>query len=535
MHHAKGTMQKWALLLPFVFCLLHCFLLPSPVLAQSPNDPLYAEQWALERLGAACAWQRTSGSPEVTVAVIDSGVDLGHPDLVGRLRDDGFDFVDNDGEPWDENGHGTHVAGVIAAARGNGEGGSGLAPGVRILPVRVMDAEGAGSDRAIAAGINYAVDKGAQVINLSLGATLLLATPEGSPQVIRAIRNALAADIVVVVAAGNDFVPLPNAIVGENEDVLVVAASDRDDRKAGFSNSGPWIDVTAPGAGIVSTLPTYEVYLTSDALPPEERFQQGYDSMSGTSQAAPFVSALAALLLSAHPDWTAEQVREAITAYAADIYAGYPSYYRRLRLLGSGRLDACASLAQERAEPNPLAALLAGGAALPVAVGAAAAGLCLVALAGGGLVLAFARRSRRRLAPVPPAPAPSRPPTPAPVLSQPPAPVPAPPALTGDTLVAARVPWGILRRVAGPGAPAAFALSAPETLIGREAACDVQLPDDPTVSRRHARLTLRDGQVLVADLGSSHGTAVNGQLIHAPTPLRRGDRLTIGQTTLQLE
>jgi thermitase len=491
----------------FAACLLPLALL----LAQPPDDPLYAQQWPLERLGASCVWERTAGSPGVTVAVVDSGVDLGHPDLVGRLRTDGFDFVDNDGEPWDENGHGTHVAGVIAATRGNGEGGAGLAPGVQILPVRVMDAEGAGSDRAIAAGINYAVDKGARVINLSLGATLLLATPEGSPQVIRAIRNALAADVVVVVAAGNDFVPLPNAIVGENEDVLVVAASDQDDRKAGFSNSGPWVDVSAPGERIVSTMPTYEVYLTSVALPPGERFERRYDSMSGTSQAAPFVSATAALLLSAHPDWTAAQVREAITSYAADIYADYPSYYRRLRLLGSGRLDACASLAQERAAPNPLAAL-------PLVAGAV--GLCLVALAGGGLALALARRPRRQ--PAPPAPAP---------------PAPAPPAHTGDTLVAARAPWGILRIGAGPGAGAALALTGPEVVIGREAGCDLQLLDDPTVSRRHARITLRDGRALVEDLGSSHGTAVDGRPIPAqrPTPLPRGATLTIGRTTLRLE
>lgn len=509
MQKINGKSQKVRLF--FAFCLL-------PLLVSASEDPLYARQWALERLGAPCVWERTAGSADVTVAVVDSGVDLGHPDLLGRLRTDGFDFVDDDGEPWDENGHGTHVAGVIAATRGNGEGGAGLAPGVQILPVRVMDAEGAGSDRAIAAGITYAVDKGARVINLSLGATLLLATPEGSPQVIRAIRNALAADVVVVVAAGNDFVPLPNAIVGENEDVLVVAASDQDDRKAGFSNSGPWVDVTAPGERIVSTMPTYEVYLTSAALPPGERFEQRYDSMSGTSQAAPFVSATAALLLSAHPDWSAARVREAITSYAADIYAGYPSYYRRLRLLGSGRLDACASLAQERAEPNPLAALLRGGAALPLAAGAA--GLCLVALAGGGLALALARRPRR--APAPPVAV---------------APAPAPHARTGDTLVAARAPWGILRIVAGPGAGAALALTGPEAVIGREAGCDLQLPDDPTVSRRHARITLRDGRTLVEDLGSSHGTTVDGRPIpvRQPTPLPRGATLAVGRTTLRLE
>jgi len=508
-------------ILHFAFCISY-LLLPALALAQiaPPNDPLYERQWALERIGAPCAWARSTGSQAVTVAVVDSGVDLGHPDLVQRVRKDGFDFVDNDDDPRDENGHGTHVAGIIAAALGNGEGGAGLAPGVQILPVRVMSAEGSGSDRAIAAGITYAVDRGARVINLSLGATLLLATPDSSPQVIRAIRNALAADVVVVVAAGNDFVPLPNAIVGENSAVLVVAASDRDDHKADFSNSGPWVDVTAPGERIVSTMPTYEVYLTSAALPPEERFEQRYDSMSGTSQAAPFVSALAALLLSAHPDWSADQVREAITGYAADIYPNHPSYYRRLRLLGSGRLDACAALAQERPASNPLAALLVQVGAIPLAVGAA--GVCLLALALVGAGITVARHRR---------------PPPAPPLASGPLPsfTPSPAANTGDTLLAAQVAWGTLRILTGPNAPASFALAGAELIIGRQSGCAIQLPGDPTLSRQHARLSLRDGRVLVEDLGSSHGTLVSGRRIVGPTPLLPGDTLTVGGTTLRLE
>lgn len=502
--------------------------LPTFAQPSTPNDPLYPRQWALEQLGGPCVWARETGSQAVTVAVVDSGVDLDHPDLAGRVRRDGFDFVDNDDLPRDENGHGTHVAGIIAAALGNGEGGAGLAPDVQILPVRVMTAEGVGSDRAIAAGITYAVDKGAQVINLSLGATLLLATPDTSPLVIRAIRNALANDVVVVVAAGNDFVPLPNAIVGENEEVLVVAASDQDDRKAPFSNSGPWVDVTAPGASILSTMPTYEVYLTSDALPPEERFQQDYDTMSGTSQAAPFVAALAALLRSAHPEWSGTQVREVITAFAADIYPNHPSYYRRLRLLGSGRLDACASVAQERAATNPLLEFVTQGGILPLAAGIAA--LCLLGLAVVGASVGFVALLRRRPQPSARAPAPHV--APPPIYPPPPA---APPANTGDTLVGALVAWGTLRVVAGPDAPRAFALSGAELLIGRERGCQVQLVADPTVSRRHARLTLRDGIAIVEDLGSSHGTSVGGQRLQGPALLRPGDTLTVGGTTLRLE
>lgn len=479
----------------------------------TPNDPLYDRQWALERVGAPCAWGRTTGSEDVIVAVVDSGVDLGHPDLVRRLRKDGFDFVDNDDDPSDENGHGTHVAGIIAATLDNAEGIAGLAPNVQLLPVRVMSAEGVGTDRAIAAGITYAVDRGARVINLSLGATLLLATPESSPQVIRAIRNALAADVVVVVAAGNDFVPLPNAIVGENTDVLVVAASDRDDRKARFSNSGPWVDVTAPGERILSTMPTYEVYLTSTALPPEERFSQGYDYMSGTSQAAPFVSATAALLLSANPHWNGAEVREAITAHAADIYGNHPSYYQRLKLLGSGLLDSCTALGGVREEPGPLATLLGSRGLLLLGIGAA--GVCLLTISLLAAAIAFARRQPRAApSPVPPAPRQS----------------------TADgTLIASPVAWGVLRVVAGPDAPAAFALAGAEVLIGRQSGCAVQLAGDATVSRQHARLTLRQGQVFLEDLGSRHGTLLAGRPITGPVALRPGDSFTVGRTTLRLE
>jgi hypothetical protein len=515
---ARFSILSSAWLLIYVLCLA---LIPAVTRAQpaAPSDPLYARQWALDRVGAPCAWVRSTGSEGVIVAVVDSGVDVSHPDLQRRVRRDGFDFVDNDGDPQDENGHGTHVAGIIAAALDNGEGVAGLAPNVQLLPVRVMSAEGVGSDRAIAAGITYAVDRGARVINLSLGATLLLATPESSPQVIRAIRNALAADVVVVVAAGNDFVPLPNAIVGENSDVLVVAASDRSDRKAGFSNSGPWVDLTAPGERILSTMPTYEVYLTSPALPPEERFAQNYDYMSGTSQAAPFVAATAALLLSANPGWTAAEVREAITAHAADIYGNHPSYYRRLKLLGSGLLDSCAALGGQRERPGPLADLLDSRVLLLLGLGAA--GTCLLTLS---LVAAAFGLARRRQPPPTPRPAPPA--------AVPPAPQQAP---QGDTLAAAPVAWGMLRVVAGPDAPAAFALAGAEVVVGRQSDCAVQLAGDPTVSRQHARLALRQGQVLLEDLGSRHGTLLAGRPLAGPAVLRPGDSFTVGSTTLRLE
>src|SRR5918911_4565753 len=121
-------------------------LIPSGALAQNikdPSDPLFKEQWALQTVNAPCAWGYTIGSPDVSVAIVDSGVDLNHPDLIGRIRG-GYDFVDNDNTPNDQNGHGTNVAGIVAATIDNSEGIVGLAPGVTILPVRVMNAEGYG-------------------------------------------------------------------------------------------------------------------------------------------------------------------------------------------------------------------------------------------------------------------------------------------------------------------------------------------------------------------------------------------------------
>lgn len=320
-----------------------------PTQPVSLNDTRAGEQWALERIGATCAWDYTRGSSSVTVAVVDSGVDLTHPDLVGRLRPDGYDFVDDDPDPSDENGHGTHVSGIIAATLDNAEGIRGLAPNVQILPVRVMNAEGWGTNDAIAAGIRYAIEQEAQVINLSLGITLWpldgnSRTREESP-LSSAIREAQAAGAVVVVAAGNDFAPFPNLIAFENPEVLLVAASTEDDQKARFSNSGPWIDVVAPGQHILSTTPTYEVFLTSTQVPPGERLEQGYDYLSGTSQATPYVSALAALLFAAYPDAQAADIQTAIRMSSDQvIYDHTPAEYRRLRELGDGRIDACATL-----------------------------------------------------------------------------------------------------------------------------------------------------------------------------------------------
>jgi thermitase len=530
-----------------------------------PNDPGYGEQWALERVGALCAWDHTTGSADVTVAVVDSGVDMGHPDLVDRLRDDGADFVDGDDDPSDENGHGTNVAGIIAATLDNAEGVAGLAPGVQILPVRVMNNRGYGTDRAIARGIRFAADRGANVINLSLGATLMVGTDTESEVVEDAIRYAQERGALVVVAAGNDFVPLPNAIVGDNPDVLVVAATTPDDRKADFSNSGPWVNIAAPGIQILSTMPTYEVYLTGEDVPRDERFRQGYDAMSGTSQAAPLVAALAALVFSARPDWDAAQVARHLRETAVDIAALNAGIE-----LGGGRMDACAALAGIALEPaatppapstdpapateptpapaaEPTPAPAAGGTTgtPPTRAERAAPLILAAALACGAigllslLLFTITMITRRRTPRPAPAPVPVyMPPSPerrgeeekrrrgepfAPVSSSPPIPA-SPSALPG---------WGTLTVIAGPAQARVYPLQAAAITIGREVDCAVVLIGDGSVSRRHAVVRNDGRQVTVEDNGSTHGTFLNAQRVTVPTLVRHGDVLQIGQTLLR--
>src|SRR5262249_20707500 len=132
------------------------------------NDPMLSKQWHVQKLRLPEVWSHSQGEG-VTVAVVDSGIDTTHPDLIGQIAPDGYDFVDKDADPKDMNGHGTHVSGIIAASRNNGEGGSGIAPKAKILPLRVLAANGQGSAYTILKAMNYAAAHGAKVINLSLG------------------------------------------------------------------------------------------------------------------------------------------------------------------------------------------------------------------------------------------------------------------------------------------------------------------------------------------------------------------------------
>ena len=244
----------------------------ADVAASATNDPNFGSQWGLSRLQAEASWQVSRGAGQ-TVAVVDTGVSP-EPDLAPQLLT-GWDYVAGhaDGRS-DSNGHGTHVAGIIAATANNGLGGSGLAPSTKVLPVRALDASGSGYWSDVANGIVYAVNQGAGVINLSLGGH------SGNASLQAAIDYATSNGRVVVAAAGNDGTNVPN-YPAAYPGVIGVAASDQSDAVASFSNSGSAVDVTAPGVGILSTVPG------------------GYASMSGTSMATPFVSAAAAMIRSA--------------------------------------------------------------------------------------------------------------------------------------------------------------------------------------------------------------------------------------------
>ncbi|MDP9405740.1 MAG: S8 family serine peptidase, partial [Actinomycetota bacterium] len=269
---------------------------------------------------AETAWTYGDAAGQV-VAVVDTGVDGTHPDLAGTLVP-GFDAATVGGSATvDLHGHGTHVAGIAAAVVDNGVGVAGLGRRAAIMPVRVLDADGLGTSDDVAEGIVWAVDHGADVVNLSLGGT------ERSTVIASAVRYAGANDVVVVAAAGNEGdagnpVTYPAAEPG----VVAVAAVDRGDVHPTFSGSGDWVDIAAPGVDIVSTVPG------------------GYASSSGTSMAAPFVAATAALVRARHSQLDAEQVAAHLLATADDIGATGTD-----PLFGAGVVDPVAALS----EPEP--------------------------------------------------------------------------------------------------------------------------------------------------------------------------------------
>lgn len=275
--------------------------------ARVPLDPCYLScptslegQPELRAVGAPAAWDVSSGSPAVTVAVLDTVADTSHPDLTGKVRA-GPDFVrERCSRPTSLARHGTAVAGIVGARTDNALGMASLGWQTSVLSVGVLDGCGVGTGSAIATGIRYAVDVGARIVNLSLSG-------EANPAVGDAVAYARARGVLVVAAAGNDGSSTP-AFPAAYAGVLGVASTDSGaTRLSSFSNWGPWLDLAAPGESILSTAPG-----------------GGYASFDGTSFAAPLVSAAAALVLARHPAWdgddvTVRLVRSARAAPAAGL------------------------------------------------------------------------------------------------------------------------------------------------------------------------------------------------------------------------
>lgn len=313
------------------------------VITAGAGDPFRSEQWALRGTDFDRMWQDDNSGEGVTVAVIDTGVDATNPDLVERVVA-GTDLVSSgsaqaalpavnnsvaDGTN-DGNGHGTHVAGIIAAERANGFGVVGVAPSASIMPIRVLDDGGRGSTRDVALGVNWAVDNGADVINLSLSGG-------HDPVLQQAIDHAIEQGVVVIAAAGNEGNGIDNgafcdidAYPGAYPNVIAVAALDSAGGVAAFSLRRSYVDIAAPGASILSTWPT--------ALTPPGRLPLAY--LSGTSMAAPFVSGMTALMRAQRPDASVDSLRSALLSSAVPD----PGVSVRDPGRGCGRIDPDAAI-----------------------------------------------------------------------------------------------------------------------------------------------------------------------------------------------
>jgi subtilisin family serine protease len=331
-HRLPVSVALGVVLLGAAACSSHEEAAPTDQVDVAGPDPLEPDQWALEAIGLPAAHLDATGCG-VTIAIVDSGVDLDHPDLRAHLVP-GIDLVDGDDEPDDENGHGTHVAGIAAATAGNGTGIVGAAPCARIMPVRVLDADGQGSDVTIADGIRFAADHGADVINLSLGESGLIGRLRKGGLLNEAMHYAHDAGAVVVAASGNEgTVRLRN--YRPAVPVIVVGAIAPDGSPAAFSNFGDPRTLVAPGQEIMSTVPTSPTTIFPDGT-------EGYAPLDGTSMAAPYVSGVAALLVGQGHDPDAVERILFETARGGD-GAG----------MGAGLVDAAAAVAQPQAVTAP--------------------------------------------------------------------------------------------------------------------------------------------------------------------------------------
>lgn len=373
---AKNILPKFWLKIKLIFslCLLISLAVPRGVFAYEPNDFSYSNQWYLKRIFAPEGWGTMKEAPEVIVAVIDTGVDIKHPDLedniwvneeeiTGNKKDDdkngyiddvnGWDFVNNTADPgpkfktgFTEMGinHGTIVAGVLAAQSNNDIGVVGVAWKLKIMPLKALDDSGKAHLDKIVKAINYAIDQRANIINLSFTGTAY------SPALEQAIRRAVSKNIIVVAAGGNDVAgglgqsldkkPLypvcHDGRAGENL-VVGVGASGPLDEKAPLSGYGKCLDIVAPGVSIYSTA----VYAPLKS-PNNKFFQDAYDGYwSGTSFAVPMVSATLALMMQINPSLRPQELISLLKASADNIDSVNQKFIGKL---GAGRLDVASSL-----------------------------------------------------------------------------------------------------------------------------------------------------------------------------------------------
>lgn len=277
-------------------------------LSLSPNDPKFPQQWALSKINCEPAWLRSKGN-SVTVAVVDTGVDYRHNDIAANMWKDsagkyGYDFSNNTSNPIDNDGHGTHVAGTIAAIMNNNIEVAGVAPECKIMAVKVFPNA---YDSRCAAGIKYAVDNGARVINCSWGPTKVRPS---NPTVASIIEYAYAKGAIIVFAAGNENGDIVNYAPANHLKVIAVGATDSSDRRASFSNWGKSVRVSAPGVSILSL----------------RNNSQSSVALSGTSMAAPHVTALIALILGVNSTYSFETLKYFIPQYSdaisTDKYVG---------------------------------------------------------------------------------------------------------------------------------------------------------------------------------------------------------------------
>ncbi|HEX2924463.1 MAG TPA: S8 family peptidase [Chloroflexota bacterium] len=286
-----------------------------------PDDPLYGQyQWDLWKIQAEQAWEISTGSRDIVVAVLDTGIDATHPDLEGKLVP-GYDFLNDGPTPEDNSGHGTHNAGIIGAATNNAVGVAGIAWNCRIMPVKVLNSNGTGPESVIARGIMFAADQGAKVINMSFG------SPTSSRVLSDAVQYAYNKGALLIAGAGNTA-KTNNSMVypAAFDQVLAVAATDENDEIGDFSQHHPYVGISAPGMRILNS------YWRGSA-------SSGYQSASGTSAAAPHVSGVAALIKSVNPALTNTQVKQILMDTSDDLgEPGVDEYF------GAGRLNAYKAL-----------------------------------------------------------------------------------------------------------------------------------------------------------------------------------------------